>query len=382
MTGKFVISAEPDAQAVALAAPLVEVIEALPCGALVVADDGRILFANARVGELLGRPAHDLAGRLLVEFGPAGDPPPAALARLISATEPFDTELELPHADGGRVSVLASVRPTAVGSGMSGQRIVTLVSVAGLKEAQDQLREQYRQIARLSDTVLEQALDLKGYSKSLEKRVAQRTRELHEANLEAIYMLAVASEAKDEDTGAHVLRIRDYSRLLAAASGLPEAEAERIGYSAILHDVGKMQVPDAILKKPGSLTPDERRVIETHTLAGERILSDKPFFLLARQIARSHQENWDGSGYPDRLGGEQIPLAARIVRLADVFDALVSRRVYKPAWPLDRVVETIRQGAGREFDPELVAAFLKLLEAGEWLAVGRGHGTDDNEATL
>ncbi len=377
MPTRSAVLVAPDTGGGSLAARLGELTEALQCGAIVLGEDGRITHANARVAELLGRSTHDLVGRLLGELCPSDDPARTVLTRLVGSTEPFETELDLPHAEGGRVAVLAAVRPASSMSPTGSLRIVTLVSVAGLKEVQEQLREQYRQIAKLSDTVLQQALDLKGYSKLLEKRVAQRTRELREANLEAIYMLAVASEAKDEDTGAHVLRIRDYSRLLAVARGLPESEAERIGYSAILHDVGKMQVPDAILKKPGSLTPDERRVIETHTLAGERILSDKPFFQLARQIARSHQENWDGSGYPDRLGGERIPLAARIVRLADVFDALVSRRVYKPAWPLDRVVETIRQGAGREFDPELVAAFLKLLEGGEWLAVGRGQEDAD-----
>src|SRR5206468_3740819 len=140
------------------------------------------------------------------------------------------------------------------------------------------------------------------------RRGRGRTAERHEANMDAIYMLAVASESKDEDTGAHVRRLERYSRTLARELGFGEREAETVGYSAILHDIGKIHVPDHILKKPGPLTDDERRVIQEHTLAGEHILSVKPFFHMARRIARHHHENWDGSGYPDRAAGADIPV--------------------------------------------------------------------------
>ncbi|MBK8267629.1 MAG: HD domain-containing protein [Planctomycetes bacterium] len=128
----------------------------------------------------------------------------------------------------------------------------------------------------------------------------------------------------------------------------------------MLHEVGKMVVPDAVLKKPGALTSEERRVIESHTIAGERILSEKPFFEVARHIARSHHENWDGSGYPDGLKAGAIPLAARLVRLVDVYDALLSPRVYKPAWSRDDAMATIRKSGGSLFDPEIVKAFLRI----------------------
>src|SRR4029077_11350400 len=144
--------------------------------------------------------------------------------------------------------------------------------------------------------VLEQALDLKHYSKELEQRVKDRTADLHAANMDAIYMLAEAAEAKDHDTGRHVRRIQAYSRALALQLGIKDAEAEEIGYSAILHDVGKLHVPDRILAKPGPLDRDERNEMEQHTIVGEKILSPRPFFAQSRQIARSHHENWDGSG--------------------------------------------------------------------------------------
>ena len=348
---------------------VVDVLDALHCGALLVDRAGRIAHANPRVSEMLGRRAGELRGLTLRELyadGEAGE----QVSEMIEDWEGTrDSEFFLPGPEGRRVPAVLSVQPPGEGSALSEYRVITVIDITKLKEVEEQTWEQYRQITRLSDTVLEQALELDKHSEVLEKRVRQRTRELAEANMDAIYMLAVASEAKDEDTGDHVLRIRDYSAALARAVGLADAEADRIGYSSILHDVGKIQVPDKILKKAGPLTPEERLVMEQHTVAGERILANKPFFELARQIARSHQENWDGSGYPDGLTGEEIPFAARIVRLADVFDALTQRRVYKPAWPLEQAIATIKQGAGTLFEPRLVHAFLNLVRSEEWAVV-------------
>jgi putative two-component system response regulator len=180
--------------------------------------------------------------------------------------------------------------------------------------------------------------------------------------MDAIYMLAIASEARDEDTGAHVQRIRRYAAAVAVEMGLPPREAERIGYSAILHDVGKIHVPDDILKKPGKLTEAERKQMEKHTVVGEAILSDQPFFELARRIARGHHENYDGSGYPDRRRGGEIPLAASIVHVVDVFDALSSDRVYKKAWPADRAAGAIGDGREKQFDPQVTDAFAALFD--------------------
>jgi putative two-component system response regulator len=187
--------------------------------------------------------------------------------------------------------------------------------------------------------------------------------------MDAIYMLAVASESKDEDTGRHVRRIQHYTHAIARELGFDDIAAERIGHSAILHDVGKIHVPDHILKKPGPLTEDERRIVKEHTTAGERILSSRPFFELARKIARSHHENWDGSGYPDNAGGQEIPVEARIVHLADVYDALTTPRVYKRAWTEADAAGVIKESRGIMFDPEVVGAFDSLRTSGDVCAI-------------
>jgi putative two-component system response regulator len=152
--------------------------------------------------------------------------------------------------------------------------------------------------------------------------------------------------------------------MLAMEMGIDEGEADQIGYSAVLHDVGKMHVPDHILKKPGPLTPDERKQMEKHTLIGEKILSEEPFFARARKIVRSHHENWDGSGYPDGISHREVPIEARIVHLADVFDALTTPRVYKHAWSPADAAGVIRESRGRMFDPDVVDAFESLYARG------------------
>jgi len=206
---------------------------------------------------------------------------------------------------------------------------------------------------------------LSEFNETLEGRVEERTVELKEANLDAIYSLATAAEAKDDDTGFHVRRIQHYSKSLAKKLGLSETRAEEIGYSSIMHDVGKISIPDDILKKPGKLTKDEFELIKTHSIQGEKILSDKKFFSTARLIARHHHEKWNGEGYPDGLSKDKIPLPARIVALADVFDALTSRRPYKEAWPMEKAIGEIKISSGFHFDPGILQAWLALWETGE-----------------
>jgi putative nucleotidyltransferase with HDIG domain/PAS domain S-box-containing protein len=339
-------------------------LDVLQCGAMLVDRRGRIVHANERLCQLVQRPRSAVDGRLLHEFYPEGEGRDRIHQVLANFSAAVEQEFYLPRADGSRLPIVASGRQLSGPPPLCDHRVVTVIDISQQKRAEQELHERYRDIAQLSDTVLEQALALKDYSRTLEQRVRDRTRDLHEANMDAIYMLAVASEAKDADTGAHVRRIQYFAEALARELGLRNDEAERIGYSAILHDVGKMQIPDQILKKPESLTDPEWAEMRQHTLVGERILAQRPFFDLARQIARSHHENWDGSGYPDGLKGQEIPLAARIVRLADVYDALISERPYKPAWRPEQAAEAIQQGCGTLFDPAVTAAFLRLFEAG------------------
>ncbi len=197
-----------------------------------------------------------------------------------------------------------------------------------------------------------------------ERRLRRTVEDLKAAYRDAVTMLSYACEGKDEDTGLHVRRVQHLSEFLAREMGLGEDEARHIGLMSILHDVGKLCVPDAILKKPARLEAEEWRVMRQHPHHGVRILGDNPFYTVAREIAGGHHENWDGSGYPAGLRGEEIPLAARIVKLADEFDALISPRPYKEPWSLEQTLDLVREEAGRQFDPAVVAAFFRLHSAG------------------
>lgn len=189
---------------------------------------------------------------------------------------------------------------------------------------------------------------------------AQLTQKLKQAHLDTIYRLAMAAEYKDADTALHLRRMSRYSEALARKLGFAPDRAELILYASPMHDVGKLGVPDAILSKPGPLTPDERKIIEHHTTFGAKILdgSDSELLQVSRLIAWSHHEKWDGTGYPRRLSGEVIPREGRIVAVADVFDALTSRRAYKPPFSLDTARRIIAEESGRHFDPQVVEAFL------------------------
>jgi putative two-component system response regulator len=196
----------------------------------------------------------------------------------------------------------------------------------------------------------------------LEERVRIRTEALEEAKLEVVERLARAAEFRDDDTGQHTRRVGDMSARIALALGRSLEEAELIRRAAPLHDVGKIGIPDAVWLKPGRLTDQERTMLEQHTEIGARILSGSrsPILRLAEQIARTHHERWDGTGYPHRLEGDAIPLAGRITAVADVFDVLAHPRPHKKAWPLEKAVAEIVEQAGRHFDPEVVAAFRRL----------------------
>ena len=192
-----------------------------------------------------------------------------------------------------------------------------------------------------------------------------RVDELRATRLQIIQRLGMAAEYKDNETGLHVIRMSHYSRVLALAAGLGEAVADELLNAAPMHDIGKIGVPDAILQKKGKLDDEEWAVMRQHAIIGARIIGDDGSSLLqmARTVAEYHHEKWDGSGYPHGLAGEAIPLVARIVAIADVFDALTSVRPYKAAWPVDEAIAYLREQAGKHFDPTLVALFCTQLPA-------------------
>ena len=192
-----------------------------------------------------------------------------------------------------------------------------------------------------------------------------RVDELKKTRLEIVQRLGLAAEYKDNETGLHVIRMSHYSHIIARAAGFDETTAEDLLHAAPMHDIGKIGIPDSILQKPGKLTPDEWAVMREHPVIGARIIGVHPAGLLhmAHDIALTHHERWDGSGYPRGLQGEDIPMVGRIVAVADVFDALTTQRPYKKAWPLNEAVAYIREQRGKHFDPQLVELFLEQLPA-------------------
>jgi len=187
---------------------------------------------------------------------------------------------------------------------------------------------------------------------------------LKKSYLEAIERLAIASEFRDLETSDHVKRISEYSYIIGEALGFDKDKLINLRYASQMHDIGKIGIPDRILQKPGPLNEEERKIMETHTVIGSKIFegADSDVMKLSQMIALSHHERWDGKGYPQKLKGEDIPLEARIVAIADVFDALISKRVYKPAFELNKVLDIMKEEKGTHFDPKLLNLFFKNIE--------------------
>lgn len=206
-------------------------------------------------------------------------------------------------------------------------------------------------------------LELRELQKNLEQKVKERTQQLNESRLEIVGRLGKAAEYKDNETGMHVIRMSRFSELLARELGKDDHYCEMILNASPMHDIGKIGIPDRVLLKPGKLDHDEWQIMKSHTTMGAEILSggESELMKMSAIIAITHQEKWDGSGYPKGLKGEEIPLEGRIVAIADVFDALTSVRPYKNAWTVEKAVELIEQESGKHFDPQLVPLFVKIL---------------------
>lgn len=193
-------------------------------------------------------------------------------------------------------------------------------------------------------------------------QLEQRTRELEETRLQILRRLGRATEFRDNETGMHVLRMSQYVNLLARRIGLGKNEVETLDHAALMHDIGKIGIPDHILRKPDNLTHEEYEVVKTHCQIGADIigLHESPLLGTCRTVALTHHERWDGQGYPNHLAGTDIPLAGRLTAVADIFDALTSDRPYKQAWEIDRALEEIAAQRGHALDPVLGTAFLEL----------------------
>lgn len=217
------------------------------------------------------------------------------------------------------------------------------------------------------------------YTRDLEEKVRQQTQQIRSAHEETIFRLVAASLYRDEETGMHIKRTGLFSEALALAAGWSASEAEILRLAAPMHDVGKIGIPDAILRKPDKLTPEEFEVMKKHTLIGAKMLegSHSAILAMAREIAMNHHERWDGTGYPRGLAGEAIPEVARIVSIVDVYDALSHDRVYHKAMAEEDVLNMMKNGAGTQFDPGLTALFLANYETIHHIA----EANPDNTAT-
>jgi putative two-component system response regulator len=213
----------------------------------------------------------------------------------------------------------------------------------------------------------------------LEEMVRARTDELRQTRLQVVRCLGRAAEYRDNETGLHIIRMSQVSALLARSMGWADDMCELMLHASPMHDVGKIGICDAILLKPGKLTPEEFEIMKTHASIGADMLhgDDSELLKLARTIALAHHEKWDGSGYPNGLAGDAIPLVGRIVAVADVFDALTSSRPYKKAWATDDAVAFLKENAGKHFDPEVVTHF--LLRLPEILAIIEFHADPDEQ---
>jgi putative two-component system response regulator len=202
------------------------------------------------------------------------------------------------------------------------------------------------------------------YTEELERRVLEQTQIIRNAHEETIHRLVTASAYRDEETGAHIRRTGLFSEALARAAGWSKADCERIRMAAPMHDVGKIGIPDAILRKPGRLTAEEFEVMKRHAEIGARMLqgSSSPILQMACEIAQNHHERWDGSGYPNAIESDSIPESARILAIVDVYDALSHDRVYRPALNEQEVLSILSNGTGSHFDPSLLALFLSILD--------------------
>ena len=236
-----------------------------------------------------------------------------------------------------------------------------------LKKYADDLVKVYKSEQQKRKDLENTNLQLIKYGRDLSSSILKlktANQELSEAYLDTIHRLVIAAEYKDEDTASHIVRIGSYSAMIAKKLGMPDKKAINILYAAPMHDIGKIGIPDNILFKPGKLTDEEFEIMKKHTVIEAKILSNSKSAIikLGEEIALTHHERWDGKGYPNQLSGKHIPLAGRVVAIADVFDALMSKRPYKEASTLEVTLDIMQKERGKHFDPDILDIFMKNID--------------------
>lgn len=223
--------------------------------------------------------------------------------------------------------------------------------------------DEVRSLININASCRQYRFELENHKETFRIKAEEQTQELNESKIEIIHRLARAAEFKDDDTGEHVWRMSEYAHAMALSAGIDKIECDLLYKAAPMHDIGKIGIPDRVLLKPGKLDQNEWEIMKTHTTIGKKILSGSksPLLEMAAEVAGGHHEKWDGSGYPKGLKEKHIPIWCRIVAMADVFDALTSKRPYKNAWPVEKAIEVIKQESGKHFEPQLVNIFIKIL---------------------
>ncbi|MGZ5007499.1 MAG: HD domain-containing phosphohydrolase [Methylobacter sp.] len=280
-------------------------------------------------------------------------------------------DINMPHLDGFQVMEQLKALddplfpPVVILTAQHGQDFLLRALNAGARDFITKpfyCNELLARVRNMLDAQLMQRL-LYDQKNVLNEMVRSRTDELRRTRLQVVQQLGRAAEYRDNETGNHILRMSHISALLAKSIGWNEADCELMLHASPMHDIGKIGIPDHILLKPGKFEPEEWEIMKTHAVIGANILEgdDSDLMKCAGEIALTHHEKWDGSGYPHGLSGEAIPLTGRIAALADVFDALTSVRPYKKAWTVEAAVDLIKDNSGSHFDPDLVVVFLEQL---------------------
>jgi len=280
-------------------------------------------------------------------------------------------DLNMPYMDGYQVmdqlkkELDKSVPPVLILTAQSSREFKNRAFESGAKDYVTKPFDVKEVLARVQNLLHVEMINkyLKNENRILEEKVQERTREINQTRLEVVRRLGRAAEYRDNETGLHIVRMSKISQLIGIACGLDEYQADLILNASPMHDIGKIGIPDHILLKPGKFEPEEWEIMKTHAQIGANILSgdDSDLLAMAREIALSHHEKWDGSGYPNALSGDAIPLTGRICAVADVFDALTSARPYKKAWAIDDAVKYMNDQSGSHFDPALIGYFNELL---------------------
>ena len=297
---------------------------------------------------------------------------------MVETVDVSPRDADIPQAPGADVFRQLLHQAVRVADMANSQAMRMALDFAKVYEREQGVRKEFesqlKQMTLMEKQATRYAEDLAGMLRSererrqeLERALAQEriaSEELRRTGLQGISHLLLAATIKDRTTGTHLQRVRRYVEAIAERLGLPSALVEEFGYSSVMHDVGKIHTPDHILQSEHHLSDDEFSVIKQHCIDGEKMLGTARFFETARAIAREHHERWDGRGYPDGKKGDQISLAARIVSVADVFDALTSKRPYKTAWTIEEGMAAVTAGSGAQFDPEVVAIFQSLQADG------------------